>query len=112
MMPRLLALCLIAFLTVACAHAPAAPKVVSAPDTTRPFSDTDQEIAYHVFMGELASERGDAATAVGEYLAAARLSPDATLSSRAAILAYGAGDDAAALEAAQRWLSLAPKDRD
>lgn len=112
MMPRFLALCLIALLTAACAHAPAAPKTVSAPAAPRPFADTDQEIAYHVFMGELASERGDAATAVGEYLAAARLSPDATLSSRTAILAYGAGDDAAALEAAQRWLSLAPKDRD
>lgn len=77
-----------------------------------PVTDTEQEIAYHVFMGELASERGDPQTAVREYLSAAQMSSDPTLASHAAILAYGAGDDAAALEAAHRWQALAPGNGD
>ncbi len=88
----------------------AAPNVPAA--APRAFADAEQEIDYHVFMGELADDRDDVATAVQEYLHAARLSSDAGLSSHAALLAYGAGDDKDALEAAQRWQSLAPKDRD
>lgn len=114
MTPRSLVFCSITLLAAGCAHAPPVPVKASASvsATPRPFADADQAVAYHVFMGELASERGDPATAVAEYLAAARLSPDPTLSSHAAVLAYGSGDDTAALEAAERWRSLAPKDRD
>ena len=111
MKPRciLLPVCLSLFAT-ACAHVPAAPPAaVTAP---LPFADRDQEIAYHVFMGELASGRGEHAVAEREYLAAARLSEDANLAARAALLAYGSPDDSAALEAALRWLALAPKDAD
>jgi tetratricopeptide (TPR) repeat protein len=85
------------------------PGVATAP---RAFTDPDQEIAYHVFMGELASGRGDTRTAVQEYLAAARLSPDPTLASHAALLAYGDGDLADALSLSQRWQSLAPQSSD
>src|SRR5215469_709782 len=63
-------------------------------------------------MGELASERGDKPTAMSEYLAAAQLSADPSLASHAALLAYSDGDQAAAQEAAKRWLALAPGNRD
>lgn len=72
-----------------------------------PPTGTDQEVVYHVFMGELAVERGDGKTAAQEYLSAARLSADPTLSSHAAIVTYGVADYAASLEAARRWQSLA-----
>ena len=77
-----------------------------------PALDGGRQVTYHVFMGELAVERGDQKTAVREYLSAALLSPDPGLASHAAVLAYGAGNDAAALEAARRWRVLAPKDSD
>src|SRR5690348_9102158 len=83
---------------------------LAAADT--PALDTDRQVTYHVFMGELAAERGDAQAAAREYLSAARLSRDSSLASHAAVLAYGAGDDAGALEAARRWQVLAPKDAD
>jgi len=85
---------------------------LAAPLGAEPVMDTDRQITFHVFMGEVAVERGDQATAVQEYLAAARLSPDPTLASHAAILAYGTGNDAAALEAARRWQTLAPDNGD
>lgn len=74
--------------------------------------DADQELTYHVFMGELAAERGDTKTAAAEYLTAALASSDPTLASHAAILEYSAGDDAAALTAARRWQALAPDSAD
>jgi len=74
--------------------------------------DADQEMIYHVFMGELAVERGQGEVAAREYLSAAQLSPDPTLASHAAILGYSAGDDALALEAAHRWQALAPGNAD
>lgn len=110
MMPRRLCFCCIALLAAGCVSAPP-PKAVM-PAAARPFADADQEIGYHVFMGELASERGDSVDAIKEYLAAARLSPDPTLASHAALLAYDAGDGVAALEAAKRWQTLAPGNRD
>jgi len=78
----------------------------------RAFTDPDQAIAYHVFMGELAQGRGDAKVAVGEYQAAARLSSDPTLSAHAALLAYENGDVADGLELARRWQGLAPGNAD
>lgn len=68
-----------------------------------PVLDSDQEITYHVMLGELAAQRGDEQTAAREYLSAAKLSADASLASHAAVLAYGAGNDAEALEAARLW---------
>lgn len=95
-----------------CAAAPHVQPAQVPAAAPRPFADPDQEITYHVFMGELASGRGDTRAAVQEYLAAARLSPDATLASHAALLAYGDGDFADALSLSQRWQSLAPQSAD
>ena len=110
MTPRRLFICCIAFLAAGCASAP--PPTAVVPAAERPFANADQEISYHVFMGELASERDDSVSAIKEYLAAARLSADPTLASHAALLAYSHDDDVSALEAAKRWQALAPGDRD
>lgn len=101
-------LCLV-LLLAGCATAPiAAPKAVG----DRPFANSDQAVAYHVFMGELAAGRNDSGDAVAEYLAAARLSPDASLSAHAALLAYENGNLDAAQEATRRWQALAPGNSD
>jgi tetratricopeptide (TPR) repeat protein len=84
----------------------------AAPPAVQAFASADQEIEYRVFMGQLAQDRGDAHTAVTEYIAAARLSDDPSLASHAALLAYGAGDQADAMEAARRWRGLAPASTD
>ena len=89
---------------------PALASVAPSARAEEPALDIGRQVTYHVFMGELAAERGDGKTAAQEYLSAARLSPDPGLASHAAILAYGAGGDAEALEAARRWQVLAPKD--
>jgi tetratricopeptide (TPR) repeat protein len=101
--------CLLLAGCTAVPHVQQAQAPAAAP---RPFAGPDQEIAYHVFMGELASGRGDTKVAVQEYLAAARLSSDPTLASHAALLAYGDGDFTDALGLAQRWHSLAPQSAD
>ena len=100
-------ICLIFSLALLCALAAPAEAAPVAAATT-----ADQEITYHVFMGELAADRGDSKTAVREYLEAARLSSDPALASHTAILAYGAADDTSALEAARRWQALAPDNAD
>ncbi len=112
MTPRriLLPLCL-SLSATACAHLPApAPAATAA--AQQPFADRDQEIAYHVFMGELASGRGQPALAAQEYQAAARLSEDPGLAAHATVLSYRLPDDPATLEIALRWQALAPKDAD
>jgi tetratricopeptide (TPR) repeat protein len=87
-----------------------APK--SAVVAPQAFRSMDQEISYHVFMGELAVGRGDAKDAVQEYQAAARISTDPSLAAHAAVLAYGDGDLADALTLARRWQALAPDSPD
>ena len=109
--PRiLLLLCLSPFVT-ACAQVPVTASAATTPAPS-PFTDRDQEIVYHVFMGELASGRGERELATQEYLAAAKQSDDPALAAHATILAYGSPDDTAALEAALRWQTLAPMDAD
>ena len=103
-------LCMALLLTgcaAAGARAPVAKIATPAPSAAS-FSSPDQAITYHVFMGELAQGRRDVKDAVKEYLAAAELSSDPSLSAHAALLAYEADDAATALELAQRWQTLAP----
>ena len=105
-------LCCILLLAGCTAPAPK-PAAVTAPTTApKSFTDPQQAIAYHVFMGELASGRNDPADAVQEYVAAARLSEDPGLVSHAALLAYGDGDLTDALEMARHWQTLAAQDSD
>jgi len=104
-LPKLCCLLLLA----GCAATAPKPTSVSAPAA---FRDVDQEISYHVFMGELATGRGDPKHAVQEYQAAAKLSSDPSLAAHAALLAYGDGDITDALLLADRWQALAPKSTD
>jgi len=99
-------------LLAGCAAVPRMQTAQAPAAAPRAFSEPDQAVAYHVFMGELAGGRGDTRTAVQEYLAAAQLSRDPTLASHAALLAYGDGDFADALSLAQRWQSLSPQSAD
>lgn len=103
----LLFLCCLNLLAAGCAHAPSSARPASPP-SSRAFGSDDEEMTYHVLMGELAVERSDSQTAAREYLAAARVSTDAGLAERAALLAYAGHDEATAYAAAQRWQTLAP----
>lgn len=67
-------------------------------------------IFYHVFMGELALQRGQHGVAVQEYAQAATQSSDPTLAQQAVTLAYQAGNNRLALELDHHWLALAPRD--
>lgn len=69
-------------------------------------------MTYHVFMGELAGQRGEREIAVRQYAQAAQLSRDPSLVEHAAVMAYRSGDDSLALELTRRWLRLAPKNTD
>ena len=69
-----------------------------------------QALVYHVFMGELALQRGNRRQAVQQYARAAELSGDPALAEHAVVLAYQAGDDQLALDLSRHWLTLAPKD--
>ena len=71
-----------------------------------------QALTYHVFMGELAWQRGERRIAVQQYAQAAELSRDARLAEHAALLAYRLDDDALALKLTQRWRLLAPNSAD
>src|SRR5690242_968438 len=109
MILRRLSMTCLLLLLAGCAAGGAKPAVSAAPQA---FRAVDQEIAYHVFMGELAVGRGDAKDAVQEYQAAARISMDPSLAAHAAVLAYGDGDLIDALALARRWQTLAPDSAD
>ena len=108
MLLRRLTIACLLFLLAGCAASESKP-AATAPQA---FRGADQEIAYHVFMGELAVGRGDPRDAVQEYQAAARISPDPSLAAHAAVLAYGDGDLIDALALARRWQVLAPDSAD
>ncbi|HET7650204.1 MAG TPA: tetratricopeptide repeat protein [Gammaproteobacteria bacterium] len=76
------------------------------------FESPEQEATYHVFMGELALQRGAVEEAAHQYAEAAETSTDPSLLQRAVAIAYQAGDNELARQLDQRWLSLAPNDRD
>ena len=107
---RLTIACLVSVLA-GCAASAAKP-VAIAPHAPQAFRGVDEEISYHVFMGELAVGRGDAKDAVQEYQAAALISTDPSLAAHAAVLAYGNGDLIDALALARRWQVLAPGSAD
>ena len=93
-----------------CATAPA-PQPAGRTAELAP-SSPQQALTYHVFMGELAWQRGERQTAARQYAQAARLSSTPDLAGHAALLAYHLGDDALALQLTRRWLQLAPQDTD
>lgn len=71
---------------------------------------TASRLAYHVFIGELALQRGDDRVAARQYAQAGRLGRDPDLAALATMLAYLRGDNVLALGLSRRWLALAPDD--
>lgn len=69
-----------------------------------------QPVLYQMLLAELAGHRGDIPLALDNYIALSRQIPDARVAERAAKIAVFAKRDAEALEAAQRWVALAPED--
>ncbi len=70
------------------------------------------ELLYELLVGEIAGQRGAVDVAVENYLRAARQSDDPRIAERAAKIAVYAGDNEKALAAAERWVELAPDDRE
>ncbi len=66
------------------------------------------DLMYQLLAAELAGKRDQPGTALNHYQAVARVSDDPRVTERAAVLALLMKDNAAALELAQRWLTLAP----
>jgi len=71
-----------------------------------------RENLYPLLVADLASRQGDIETALDGYMASARASRDPRLAERATRVALYARRDELALEAAQRWLALAPDQRE
>ncbi|MBU6420636.1 MAG: tetratricopeptide repeat protein [Gammaproteobacteria bacterium] len=93
-----------------CATAPAPRLAIPAPGN--PASGPAESLTYHVFMGELAWQRGERRIAVQQYAQAARLSSNPKLAEHAAVMAFRSGDDALALSLSRHWLELDPKNTD
>lgn len=96
-------------LLTACASAPPARPPAVAPARNIVLGP-QTALAYHVFAGELALQRGAQSTAIQQYAQAAMQSMDPDLAAHAAMLAYRAGDDPLALGLSRHWLGLAPGD--
>lgn len=81
--------------------------VVNAKIEDKPFSP---DLMYNVLVGEIAGQRGQFVAAATNYLSAAKVSTDARVAQRASHIALFAQDLPRALQAAQRWVQLAPDD--
>ncbi|MGH8291940.1 MAG: tetratricopeptide repeat protein [Gammaproteobacteria bacterium] len=93
-----------------CATAPASHPAALAAQS--PPATPEQSLTYHVFMGELAWQRGERQIAVRQYAQAAEFSRDPQLAEHAALMAYHLDDDSLALKLTQRWRLLAPNSTD
>jgi tetratricopeptide (TPR) repeat protein len=86
-------------------------KIAAAPVVAAeaPFEYEDDPI-YRLLIAEFAGQRGHLDIAVAQYMALAESLRDVNLAQRATRIAVFGRDDAAALAAAQVWVSLAPMD--
>jgi tetratricopeptide (TPR) repeat protein len=80
------------------------------PDEAAPDFGQPGEASYHLLMAEIALQRDLPALAATEYLRAARVSDDPSVAERATRITRAFGTHAEALEAAERWASLAPEE--
>lgn len=87
-------------------RAPAPPS--AADESRRPAAP----LLYHILVGEIAGQRDALDVAVRHYLEAARLSRDPRVAARATRIAVYARRRVEAIEAAERWVELAPRDLD
>ncbi len=93
--------------TVVDAQAPTEPEFTIRP-TLQPSPRAD--LMYQVLAAELAGKRDQLNVALSHYQKVALISDDPRVAERAAVLALLMKENAAALELAQRWRSLAPGD--
>lgn len=70
------------------------------------------EDLYRLLVADLAGRRGDVGSALEGYLETARVTRDPRIAERATRLAQYADREDAALEAGQRWVELAPGNRE
>jgi tetratricopeptide (TPR) repeat protein len=68
------------------------------------------DLDFHLLLAEIARERGQFEEAARHYRDAALLSADPSVAERAAMMAESTGLNDVGLEAATRWLKLAPTD--
>jgi len=74
--------------------------------------DLDPQTLYYLLAGELAGHQGDMNTALKYYLPAAENNDDPRIAARAARIAIYSKQNKTALLAAQRWVALAPDDKE
>src|SRR5699024_3303917 len=83
----------------------------SAPVAVAP-ADDDKSTRYHVLVGELAAQRGMAATAAEHYVVASQYSSSRKLARRATQMALYADQQQLAFAGARRWAHLSPDSLD
>jgi Flp pilus assembly protein TadD len=80
----------------------------SSDPRTEAEDDARSELMYQLMVGEIAGQLGRLDMAVEHYLAAARNSSDPAVAERATRISIFANQPQQGLEAAQRWVELAP----
>lgn len=75
-------------------------------------AELDAELVYSYLVGEVAAQRGELALAYRHYLHVATLARDPYAAERATRIAVYLGDLDAGLQAARRWVELAPNGQD
>lgn len=75
-------------------------------------AEFDSEVLFHVMAAERLASLGEYRDALDQYLEAALIADDEELARQATRLAGQLGEWEAALTGAERWLELAPDDRD
>ncbi len=122
----LLAVFLTACTTLQPAAPPASEKTAPAPyqqpgseaAEPQPVADSgageqlSSSLLYDILLGEIAGQRGHLDVSVGAYVKAARHSRDARVAERALKIAVYAKNQELALEAARRWVELAPDNKE
>lgn len=120
------ALALYALLTLAgCAATPSTPRPATQPAAVaiaapvpapepefEELYEYESDPLYRLLLAEFAGQRGHLDVATSQYLELARNLRDVQLAERATRIAVFGRNDAAALEAAQVWVELAPLDMD
>lgn len=88
----------------------AAPAVSPAPDAAR--EQLTAPLLYGVLLGEIAGQRGQLDVSGASYLEAARQSNDPRIAERALKISVYAKQPELALQAARRWVELAPENQE
>lgn len=88
--------------------APLESDLLQYPSTPMAAATVEADPLYRILAAEFAGQREQLAVAVEQYAALAATTADPVLAERATKIALYAHDDAAALSAAERWITLVP----